>query len=178
MSTEDHIEVCPICIEKLNFRNKKIFTTCCNHRFHEGCIEKIKEVLETTTLPSGEEIEEYVFPCPCCRKPIDPTIKQQIKTRRESLKRIAKKIRSYSNIYYTQMQYQNDIVRKLEASLREAKQRRKVVQEELTNGNKYLKKCQNDLKIELANLLEETKKRKTEQQDKSTLWEALKKKKK
>lgn len=157
MSTEDHSEVCPICIEKLNFRNKKIFTTCCNHQFHEACIEKIKEVLETTTLPSGEEIEETVFPCPCCRTPIDPTIKQQIKQRRESLKRIAKKIRLYSNIYHTQMQFQNNIVDKLEISLREAKKRRKIVQEELTNGNKFLKKCQNDLKNELANLLEETK---------------------
>jgi hypothetical protein len=46
----------------------------------------------------------------------------------------------------------------------------------LINGNKYLKKCQNDLKNELANLLQETKKKKVEQCT-STLWESLKKKK-
>lgn len=44
------MEYCPICLDELNVRKRKICTTECNHKFHVLCFKQLK----TKT-------------CPCCR---------------------------------------------------------------------------------------------------------------
>jgi hypothetical protein len=48
------MEECPICMENLQFKNRKIHTTACKHSFHAMCLKKVK---------GGT--------CPCCRAVLD-----------------------------------------------------------------------------------------------------------
>jgi hypothetical protein len=48
------MEECPICMENLQFNNRKIHTTACKHSFHAMCLKKVK---------GGT--------CPCCRAVLD-----------------------------------------------------------------------------------------------------------
>ncbi len=48
------MEECPICMENLQFKNRKIHTTACKHSFHAMCFKKVK---------GGT--------CPCCRAVLD-----------------------------------------------------------------------------------------------------------
>lgn len=157
--TEEN-ETCAICLDALKFRNKKIHRTNCGHCFHETCIEKIKEVLRMETLPTGEVVEQMVLPCPCCRAPIDPTLKQKVIQTRENLKRVSENIHDYANVYNVQMQYHSDVIQNLEKSLRDARNAKKIVHQEMTNANRYLKSYQSNLKTDLANYLDEIKKEK------------------
>ena len=153
-------DTCAICLDALKYRNKKIHRTNCGHYFHETCIEKIKEVLRMETLPTGEVVEQLVLPCPCCRAPIDPTLKQKVIQTRENLKLVSENIHDYANVYNVQMQYHNDLIHNLEKSLRDARNAKKIVHQEMTNANRYLKNYQNNLKNNLSNYLEEIKKEK------------------
>jgi hypothetical protein len=114
------------------------------------------------TLPSGETVEMMVLPCPCCRTPIDPTLKQKIAQTRICLKRASDNIHDYVNFYNIQMQYQNDVIRNLEKCLRDAKNAKKIVNEELTNANRCLKKYQINLKNDLVKYYEEMKQEKNQ----------------
>ena len=48
------MEECPICMENLQFKNRKIHTTACKHSFHAMCFKKVR---------GGT--------CPCCRAVLD-----------------------------------------------------------------------------------------------------------
>jgi len=162
MSLEDQNEACAICLEPLKYRNKKQHRTNCGHCFHETCIEKIKEVTIMETLPSGETVEMMVLPCPCCRTPIDPTLKQKITQTRICLKRVSDNIHDYANVYNVQMNYHNDVIRNLEKSLRDAKNAKKIVHQELSHANRCLKNYQINLKNDLVKYYEEMKQEKNE----------------
>jgi len=150
-------EACAICLDVLNFKNKKIHTTSCGHRFHETCFEKLKNTVKTVTLPTGGTVEHKILSCPCCRTEIDPTLKQKIKDIRVALKEVSDDVRDYNHIYNLQIQCQNEVIRNLENALRQAKQTKRIVNQEMTNATRYLKDYQNRLKTDLANYLEEMK---------------------
>lgn len=62
MTDTEEAEKCGICLENLNFHNRKIHLTECNHRFHLSCFRGIKQLK-----------------CPFCRSNIEPDIYQKIK---------------------------------------------------------------------------------------------------
>jgi hypothetical protein len=51
------MDECPICMENLQFKRRKIHTTACNHKFHTMCFKKVRGVT-----------------CPCCRASIIPGV--------------------------------------------------------------------------------------------------------
>jgi hypothetical protein len=69
------MEECPICMENLQFNNRKIHTTACKHSFHGMCIKKVKM-------------------CPCCRAVLDDSVSKIAKIKDE-IKELNAKFISY-----------------------------------------------------------------------------------
>lgn len=86
------MDICCICHE--NFKKGNIFTTSCNHIFHNECISQIRK-----------------FKCPMCNqkinlpKDMEKVIKQRIKNDKESLELqqelqlLSSEVEEYLNIY-------------------------------------------------------------------------------
>ena len=52
--------MCSICLDSFSEINNNVLTTCCNHRFHEGCFK--------------ECVRYGIKECPICRRDIESDI--------------------------------------------------------------------------------------------------------
>jgi hypothetical protein len=134
-----------------------LHTTECGHVFHETCFEKIRRD------------EDNKLNCPCCRGEVKPALKQQIRDIDAGIHEMVEYIRMYPMIQRSYIEQQNIRIRELEAALREAKENKRIVSNELMSANKHNKLLLDNCRLHRKNMhdqyqkeLEEHRKKKAE----------------
>jgi hypothetical protein len=99
---------CPICLDNL-VSKRKIYTTSCNHTFHQTCLE--------STVSDK---------CPCCRTTINMSLNHTIKFFRSRLKDYTLELKNRKISIRNYVRYQKNNIYAIRDRLRNAKLQLKI----------------------------------------------------